>query len=134
MKTKKGGRVRVAEFMAFMELEGGYTAEKAADVVVSGLELSDAELAIALDTVAGLRDAKLKERSALNLPPCVVLAGEPLPGPKTLDGQILRIGALLSRLENDYFRRALNREYAAEYRELGLGSMQELNELVRLLS
>ncbi len=131
METETTELVSVVEIMALMEAEKGCTMARAADLVLAGLELSDAELHIGLETVAGVRDAKLKERSALDLPPCFVAVGEPLPGPKTLDGQILRIGVFLNRLQSEYVKRSLSPEHAAEYRGRGV---QELGEVEGLLS
>lgn len=83
------------------------------DAATEVVSLTDDELNTALEAAAFYRDAKLAERSKLQLPAVVLYKGEPFPPEDTLDGQILRAGALVSKLTFEFMKRDLPRLQAS---------------------
>ena len=73
--------------------------------MIEPFPLSDAELHTVMDALSFARDAKLKERSTMDLPTTVLYDGDALPPVGTLDGDILRIGALLLKVQSEAMRR-----------------------------
>ena len=78
------------------------------------LDLTDAELHTALAALTFARDAKLKERGTLDLLTTVLYDGDALPPVGTLDGDILRIGALLLKVQSEAMRREVESKAVKE--------------------
>ncbi len=87
------------------------------------IDLNDDELVTRLETLEGQRDTLLTQRLPLNLPPLGLHMGDEMPPAGTLDGQILRVAALLFRLQVEYVKRELNRP--------GIGGLPHVAAILR---
>lgn len=80
------------------------------------IKMTDAELHTALDVLAAWRDAALSERGAADLPPVLVNNGQAEPEGADArqnevlrrDGDILRVGSLLAKLQGEAMKRDLS--------------------------
>ena len=71
------------------------------------LQITDGELHTALAVLAAWRDAALQDRAAKNLPAVIVYEGEA--EPEGADGDLMRVGSLIHKLQSEAIARDLQR-------------------------